>query len=82
MKNTLTISVLAFGIMFTSAALADDAKPAKHLKDTIDKMTTQSISQNIDCNSLGATLKHQDVCGPINAAKYPENALSGMNLGF
>ena len=82
MKTTITATVLTLGLMMSGVAFADAAKPVKHAKENIDAMTTQSIGENTDCTMPGANLKFASVCAPNKAAKYPENALSGMNLGY
>lgn len=79
MKSTITSTILALAMMASSAAFAETAQPVRPAKPNIDKMTTQSIDAVQDCNTLGAKLKYA-ACG--KTSDYPENALSGLNLGY
>jgi hypothetical protein len=81
MKTAIKFTALALGLMFSTTAFADNAKPTKPVK--VDTMTTQSIEPMVDatqCNKEADGYKTVKLCGGGSA--YPVNPLSGMNLGY
>ena len=84
MKTTLSMSMLALGLMFSGAAFAETAKPIKPAPETmVDTITTQSIENAQNTRKCAAgfdNLNAMKACD--NSSVYPANPLSGMNLGY
>ncbi len=88
MKIAIATVTLALAMMVSNAVLAETAKPQKPANQNVDLTTTQSVNgspavgKSPDCNLAGAKFKFASVCIQSPTGLYPENALSGMNLGY
>ncbi len=82
MKNTLKISILALGLMFSGAAFAGETKPVKPAEtvkvDTLTTGSTEPSADNFKCNAGFADFKALKACNDGSA--YPVNPMSGLNL--
>lgn len=79
MMKTVT-AALALTLIFSGAALAETAKPAKTTKPVLDNLTTQSIAVPSSEPCFTLSNSQEGKCAKANL--YPDNALSGMNLGY
>ncbi len=78
MKNVITATALAFGLLVSGAAFAGEQKPVKPANPQIDLTTTGSTEAATDCLLIKSAGTAESVCA--KADMFPSIGLSGLNL--